>query len=379
MNRITLTRIDDRLQYRIIRENLKRLLYFSGFLALFLPLLLFLLPVIHEQSSYRSMIFVSIIIFEVIDIFTYLVSYRLTRRRHTKITQVLIYSFWFVYYVWGCLFSFFGMLADSNFTCYTVFLLAYSFIPFLGHIEYTATMLMQIVLMFMTCLNLSFTTSQVVYLLILNVCFLLLSRCAYEYEISNLVIANKLMMSSKNADEDPLTGLNNRRGLDKRISPIMSYCIRDKGTVSVLILDIDNFKKYNDCFGHPEGDHCLQMVAETLKNTARRSTDITARIGGEEFLVFVHNSTETEPVMLAEKIRTNIAALKIKHAPTVGENAIVTVSIGVASMTPTDPGSFDKLYTEADKALYCAKKSGRNTVVCGGHIYSNKTEFNKTA
>ena len=93
-------------------------------------------------------------------------------------------------------------------------------------------------------------------------------------------------------------------------------------------IDIDFFKKYNDRFGHPAGDKCLKEVAHAIKNTAKRSVDITARTGGEEFIIFVQNMTEAELVEFAMKVRKNVADLKIAHAYA-GVSEYVTVSMGL--------------------------------------------------
>lgn len=189
-------------------------------------------------------------------------------------------------------------------------------------------------------------------------------RHLFEHERLLLKLKDKTISSEK----DPLTGLTNRRGLERRISVLWPYCVRNRTPIGIIELDIDFFKKYNDRFGHPAGDKCLKMVARAIKQSARRDTDISARTGGEEFIIYVQGMNEREIIDFAMSIRNNIAELRIPHAYTAVSN-YVTVSAGVATMLPDNSNSFDMLYEKADRALYAAKSNGRNCIVYNGCIY----------
>lgn len=178
----------------------------------------------------------------------------------------------------------------------------------------------------------------------------------------------KLRAKTISSEKDPLTGLSNRRGLNRKAAVLWPYCARTKTRVGIIEVDIDYFKKYNDKFGHPAGDRCLKLVAKALKNSARRSVDITARTGGEEFIIFVQDMNESEIVDFSMKIRRNIAELKIPHAYA-GVSNYVTVSMGIAYCIPGGDISFSELYEKADRALYQAKSNGRNCIVCNNHVY----------
>lgn len=178
----------------------------------------------------------------------------------------------------------------------------------------------------------------------------------------------RLRAKSISADMDPLTALANRRGLDRKAAVLWPYCARTQTNVGLIEIDIDFFKKYNDRFGHPAGDKCLKEVAHAIKNAAKRNVDITARTGGEEFIIFVQNMTEAELVEFAMKVRKSVADLKIAHAYA-GVSEYVTVSMGIAYGVPGEDYAFDDMYEEADRALYKAKNSGRNCIVCGNRVY----------
>jgi diguanylate cyclase (GGDEF)-like protein len=161
---------------------------------------------------------------------------------------------------------------------------------------------------------------------------------------------------------DGLTNLFNRRRLDEILSVEWSRCQRSKAPLSLVMIDIDYFKLFNDTYGHAMGDHCLKEVAWTLKDALRRPGDIIARYGGEEFAVLLPATNDEGAAILANNMREEVAALKIPHSASEISN-FITVSMGVATVPP-DSGktSSEDLLKAADRALYQSKKNGRNRV-----------------
>ncbi len=163
--------------------------------------------------------------------------------------------------------------------------------------------------------------------------------------------------AEKLASTDMLTGINNRRAFTELSNVQVEYCKRHENPVTAIVLDVDHFKTINDKYGHAAGDTALQHLAEILQNITR-SSDIIGRIGGEEFAVLLVNTNITEALLVAEKIRNWIA----DHPVHIGEDYFsMTVSIGVAS---DDKYNLELLLNLADKAMYKAKQTGRNRVVC---------------
>lgn len=159
---------------------------------------------------------------------------------------------------------------------------------------------------------------------------------------------------------DPLTGALNRRCL----TDIEAELARDPSAkCGCIFVDIDHFKLYNDHHGHLAGDACLQRVAGAIKGCANRASDLVARYGGEEFAAILPNAADTTGAMLAEKMRASVAALALPHSAS-GTAAFVTISVGVATLTPQRTTHAVDLIAAADRALYQAKESGRNRVVC---------------
>ena len=160
---------------------------------------------------------------------------------------------------------------------------------------------------------------------------------------------------------DGLTGVANRRRFDEALDHEWRRGIRGGTPLACVMIDIDHFKAFNDRYGHLQGDACLRQISQTLVSTARRAGDIVARYGGEEFAVVLPATTAANARLLADQLRTEVAALKIPHdASTTGP--YVTISLGVASMVPAQGVSPATLVAAADRALYQAKHSGRNCV-----------------
>lgn len=171
---------------------------------------------------------------------------------------------------------------------------------------------------------------------------------------------NQLRIIEQVSMIDQLTSIPNRRGFDSRMDMEWIRAIREHTMISILVVDIDKFKIYNDTYGHQQGDVVLQVVAHTITQSLNRPGDFVARWGGEEFVVLLPNTDQTGAMNIAEKIRYNIDRISVPCAN--GENTGVTVSIGVKAQIPGFNSSRESFFGEADKALYRAKEEGRNRV-----------------
>jgi len=164
--------------------------------------------------------------------------------------------------------------------------------------------------------------------------------------------------------KDGLTGVANRRMFDSILEVEWAHARRNNQPLSVIMLDIDYFKQYNDCYGHIEGDACLKRVAQTLNSAATRARDLFARFGGEEFVLVLPGTDEGSAAKIAERCRSLIFKEQIPHAQS-PVSQILTVSLGVGTITPShqdDPLAFVET---VDKRLYQAKQHGRNCIVKG--------------
>ena len=166
-------------------------------------------------------------------------------------------------------------------------------------------------------------------------------------------------LAQRNSLTDSLTGLSNRRFFDAALQTEFSRHKRTGSPLSLIMMDVDNFKKYNDHYGHLEGDDCLRQIARTLKAVIERGTDLVARFGGEEFVAILPDSDIEGAVFLAERISEAVRGLALPHANS--ETAeIVTISLGIASAADHLLTDGEQLVALADQALFRAKDNGRN-------------------
>jgi len=162
---------------------------------------------------------------------------------------------------------------------------------------------------------------------------------------------------------DALTGLANRRRFDEFLKHEWSRAVRTHGALSLIVLDIDHFKNYNDAYGHAAGDKCLAQVAKAMGDVVVRSTDLLARYGGEEFACVLPDTDGEAAFLVGEKLRRAVSQLALSHAHSHVADC-VTVSVGVSSIEPKPRDDIKRLFDVADRNLYEAKEQGRNRVVC---------------
>ncbi|MES2760228.1 MAG: diguanylate cyclase [Pseudomonadota bacterium] len=161
---------------------------------------------------------------------------------------------------------------------------------------------------------------------------------------------------------DQLTQIANRRRFDSFLDQEWARATRSGQPLSLIVLDVDHFKLYNDTLGHAAGDLCLQQVAAALQSRALRATDLAARYGGEEFVLLFAETTLETATLLAESIRALVESLQLPH-PRSSTSAWLTVSVGVATIVPTQFDRIEEFFVAADRMMYAAKDAGRNRVM----------------
>ena len=178
----------------------------------------------------------------------------------------------------------------------------------------------------------------------------------------HLRLKNKSEKLEKLALVDALTDIPNRRSLDNSVEREFKRGKRYKKTISLLMIDVDHFKAFNDHYGHGAGDKCLRKIAQTLESCIKRPGDMVGRYGGEEFMVVLPDCIHSGAVTIAEEMRQKIAMLNIPHEySSVADH--VTVSIGVKSKRCESEITSQEIMNKADQMLYLAKEQGRNRVV----------------
>ena len=185
----------------------------------------------------------------------------------------------------------------------------------------------------------------------------------------NYIEANKAL--GQLALEDSLTGLPNRRKFDLFISAEVRKARRRPDDVALIMIDVDLFKKYNDHYGHVQGDECLKVVSTIIKKNITRDGDLAARYGGEEFAIVLSNTDYVGAFIIAERIRTELENSSIRHDDSPAK--VVTISVGISALSGSKADTPENLIDIADKALYVAKTSGRNRTVISNHLSDTTT------
>lgn len=241
---------------------------------------------------------------------------------------------------------------------YCVAVLVGAYVVYLDTVQYIVLAMLELLgcMWFLMTEGVFLSPTGMVVLVSVHVMAFLVSRETYNLRMECMIEEHKLKKEMNEAERDPLTGLINRRGLDRRVGEVWAKCVAKKENIGVFVIDIDHFKRYNDRFGHVQGDACICQVAKKISETVGKA-GITSRIGGEEFLVFVRGKEEKELHQLAEDVRASVQRMAIPST-----DGVVTISLGMDMTVADEEATLQGLYGRADRQLYKAKNEGRNCV-----------------
>lgn len=169
---------------------------------------------------------------------------------------------------------------------------------------------------------------------------------------------------------DSLTGVANRRRFEETLDLEWRRVSRTGTPLSLIMIDTDFFKPFNDTYGHQRGDDCLMLIANTLRNALNRPADMIARYGGDEFMILIPGANEEGAAAMAEAMRVRVEGLEIRHEGS-PDDKVMTISLGVVTGYPTRGFSTGELIAAADEALYQAKDEGRNRFIISREPRSN--------
>lgn len=347
---------------KIQDTNMERTVFFN--IAIIIFLIFDLIKNICYDNNWNmknSVYYIIIILCTIfyLNIFNYAMSYK-----KYKLYPFLYLTFWSLSIIIIML-SIYYHDGKLSIIPHILFLICFCNIPVLSIKEVTILAFQELIFIILMLFNENMNRAVIVELAIITLCCFIFSIINYNRNLRGFV--EKMILEQKNEDlqelalTDSLTGLLNRRGLEEKIELLWSYTMREKQNAAIIMVDIDYFKSYNDRFGHVEGDRCLREVANAIKRGAKRKTDVIARIGGEEFLVFAHQLDGEKALKLAKSIKKNIEEINLSSGNQC-EDEHITASIGISVMSPKDDNTFNELYDKADCQLYQAKETGRNCI-----------------
>lgn len=369
------------LDQALAEENLRRMMLFSLLLVVLQFCNLMVLNYLYLPDHYKPMAFWGSL-FLLVASFLLCVGAGLLMRRPTflpKAARPLYGCFWLILLLGLIPFLYADFTVHHSLTNVILFFAVCLLLP-ISRMWYIITLvsleiLVVIVLLFWIQGEAYFISQTIV----LGAITVVLSQLTYSRFCRTFLVNLRLQAANQALEEanatleqlaerDSLTGLLNRRGMEKHLEILFPQCARSHMPLSFIMVDIDFFKSYNDRFGHGAGDQCLQQISRCLRETAQSYTDVCARFGGEEFFLATSCVDSSSVLALAMELRRSVEALGIQTADcSVSQN--LTISVGIASVALYEDNAIAQAFREADQALYRAKNSGRNCVVWGEALY----------
>ncbi len=362
--------------YTNLKDNLHRLrvLLLSMFFIESFMLALLLIPGIYpaaweSHEIYVYLYFITVVYIVLFTFALYFMEKRLKENRLTLYRMIILTGLMLLLFCGMAM----KLISDGTFfqpSIYILMLLTVSVVPFFNYWEIISVILPSQSFLTIYAVISRPTESREVLKLLLDtwgfvIIALLISGLFYmdriRYFKQDLQLKKQNDLLKMHSEIDALTNVFNRRKLDSTMEVEWKRSSRTEKPFSFLLIDLDFFKNYNDTYGHIEGDLCLRKSAEIMKETLRRQSDEIFRYGGEEFGVILPFTDLKSARIVAEKLRKNVEAAGITHKET--ENGVLTVSIGYTAATGDRNNNYQAMYIEADKALYAAKRSGRNKVI----------------
>lgn len=349
----------------IIRENQFRSLLFL-LLTILLQIIIFcLLPILPIKTTPTGIRLVTAAVTLELLYIVLILLYHPKSNSSIAISKWMNKSFWIIV----CIFMQFVFIWElsiyKTIYLFILFVFCYSVVPLLTLSEILIITGINGVL---TCFTSYYYTHNVP-LILLIVLFSILSFCVSQRSVSLFYkmtkTNNELILLS---ETDSLTKLLNRRGIRNKIDILWNDCIAFQKNVAIIMIDIDDFKLYNDTYGHSKGDECLELISQNIHWNVNPHIGIVGRYGGEELLVVLENIKNEDVIPLAQKIRKCVLKLSLESG--IGAtHDFVTISLGIHTLTPTEASKFSDAIKLSDQQLYLAKKGGRNCIAYHNFIY----------
>lgn len=356
----------------ISRLNMGRLYVFNIFATAVVLLITAILRVFNIKLLSESYQQKSFLLFALVLALSALSVYYLTRTKNIYLFQPAVFCYLGVFSILMYNFAFRATQQVVSLVFYWILMTVIGLIPILSLNLFLICLVCELIPITILAVIRSFSPESILCVVTMSIMSVTFSCLTYSAAIRKLDFQISLDNAVNESETDPMTRLLNRRGLEHKLKDIWGLCARKSAGIAVLMLDIDNFKIYNDTFGHPMGDECLKQVAALIRRNVRRRTDYAARIGGEEFLVLLTYIDPEEAISRALELRNSVAEAMIPHSPK-NFKPYVSMSMGLACGIVDENVTFDQMKEEADKALYDAKENGRDVLYYHHKPYGRDT------
>ena len=358
-----------RVTARLSLENIRRA-FFTGLLSsMMLPVMLVINVFSFDEGEVEGLITGLLIAAEVITIILTVLAFMAMKGRDTSQRTLVYRVFWGWFELFSFLLIFANKKAGSGITFYCVMLIVLMLIPAFETTEMIYGIVVE--LAYMVFLFGKFGTNgfEVFNIIIMNVLLFFMSRYLFEQTKDHIKLKERAKDSDGKVEVDRMTGLLNRKGLERRAYMSIMSSIRNKRRFSILMIDIDELQKYNHEFGTKRGDDLIIAISSIIKSAVIKNTDIVARLDGGKFLVCMEGGHGKDVERLAEKVKNLVDRKRIPNSR-LAQNKFVTVSIGVSSVKPSVDNDYYDLYDVAEEAMYAAKDSGRNSIQVDNLAYT---------
>ena len=316
-----------------------------------------------NDFQYGLEFFISLCVFCVVSfMFIIFINIELKNQHLSLLNKKMFYSFyWLVYTVEALSFSLLEIFESGSINNFAIYIVVFTALPIIKPIEkailYLASTLIEIgALMYVESIQ-----KRINIVIVLCVLGSLASFLRYYFYIADSLTNKRLEYS---ANGDALTGFMNRRGMEKRVEGLKGFCVGNDYHFCTVMIDIDDFKRFNDLYGHIKGDTCLQTISAKIKESYKRPTDLCIRYGGEEFLILTAQKSIDKFLIHTKEMHEIISKTPIE-----GIDEKVTVSVGVYIGEIDNSTTLQELIDRADKNLYLAKNNGKNCIYYNEELY----------
>jgi len=353
---------------RLTLENIRRAFFTAAISAGLIPVLLVINIISFKEQEVGGILTGLFIFFEVLDIVFAVLSFMAMKSRDDNMCLWAYRGFWIVFELFSFVLIFANKLAETGMTFYSLMLVVLMLVPALEPMEMLYGIVAEAVYVIFIFAKFGTNGFEVFNIIALNVLLYAMSRYLFKHTIEHIRLKERVKDSDGKVEVDRMTGLLNRKGLEKRAYMSIMSSVKAGKRFSLLMVDIDGLKAYNEEYGTRRGDELIRAISEIIRSAVVKNTDVIARLDGGKFLVCMEGGRSKDDEKLAEKISDLLDRKRIPGAHD-RRSRFVTLSIGVAGTVPTVDNDYYELYDAAENAMYKAKDAGGDCIVADTSVY----------